>query len=105
MHVRMAHWDCHPDYWGDDRKLFCAGAVPIMRRHEGFVEAMLLATEGSTRRVALTIWVDKETYQQFASSPDLEKITAMFEHMYCDGIRPSPTDFDVRAHSRSISPS
>ena len=103
MHVRMAHWNCRPEFWGEDRKLFSEGAVPIMQRHEGFRQAMLLAPEGSDQRIAFTVWSDKQAYLQFADSQDLQRITAMFAHMYCDGKRPSPMDFDVRAHSDASS--
>ena len=100
MIVRLAHWKCRPSCWGEDQTLFREGAVPIMERHEGFLEAMLLAKEGSTARIALTVWSGEEAYRKFAEGPDLKRITAMFAHMYCDGALPEPAEYEVRAHGK-----
>lgn len=97
MYVRMAHWNCRKECWGEDAALFESGAVPIMQGHAGFVRAMLLATPDDVQRIAFTVWQSKDAYQAFISSPDLEKITAMFAHMYVDGDRPQPEEFTVRA--------
>lgn len=102
MYVRMSYWDCAPEFWGEDRKLFETGAVPIMQGHRGFVRAMLLATVGETRRIAFTMWENPEDYARFVASPDLEKITQMFAHMYVDGARPEPVEYEVRAQGGAI---
>lgn len=102
MYARMSYWSCKPESWGDDAKLFEAAAVPIMRRHKGFVRAMLLGEEGGTGRIAFTVWTDSEAYNAFVRSPDLEKITVLFEHMYVDGKRPAPVkEYEVRAHGEA----
>ena len=102
MYVRMAHWSCDREYWEADTDLFENGAVPIMRRHRGFLQAMLLGEENGTGRIALTVWESAETYQEFAASPDLERITAMFAHMYVDGRRPGPIcEYAVRAQGKN----
>ncbi|MGI9501081.1 MAG: antibiotic biosynthesis monooxygenase [Geminicoccaceae bacterium] len=97
MFARMAYWNCKQDCWGEDMKLFEQGAVPIMRGHEGFVRAMLLGTPGETRRIAFTVWRDRDAYAAFVASSDLEKITRMFAHMYVEGDRPEPVEYEVRA--------
>lgn len=98
MYVRMAHWSCSPENWGQDAELFETGAVPIMRTHDGFVRAMLLGKANAEQRIALTIWKSPDAYQDFVESPDLEKITVMFSHMYVEGKRPGPVhEYEVRA--------
>ncbi len=98
VHVRMAHWSCSPEYWGQDVDLFENGAVPIMRGHAGFVRAMLLGETNAERRIALTVWTSPGAYQSFVDSPDLEKITTMFSHMYVEGKHPGPVHvYEVRA--------
>ena len=98
MYVRMSYWSCKPENWGEDRELFENGAVPIMRGHQGFVRAMLLGEKNAEQRIAFTMWESPEVYQKFVESPDLEKITKMFAHMYVDGKRPGPVcEYDVRA--------
>lgn len=97
MIVRMAHWNCRQDCWGEDCELFDVGAVPIMQRHDGFIRAMLLGPPGETARIAFTVWSDPAAYRQFTESPDLAKITGMFAHMYVDGAPPRAQEFVVRA--------
>ena len=102
MFVRMSYWSCKPENWGEDRELFAKGAVPIMQGHEGFVQAMLLAEMGNEQRIAFTVWDSPAAYQKFVESPDLERITKMFAHMYVGGQRPGPVkEYDVRAHGAS----
>lgn len=97
MLVRQARWNCRPECWGEDQALFEAGAVPIMRRHAGFVRAMLLGRPDSGERIAFTVWQDRTAYDRFCQSPDLARITDMFAHMYVEGERPVPDEFVVRA--------
>ena len=98
MYVRMAYWFCSPENWGQDADLFENGAVPIMQAHRGFVQAMLLGEADAEQRIAVTIWQSPQAYQSFVDSPDLEKITEMFSHMYVDGKRPGPIrEYEVRA--------
>ncbi|WP_282604348.1 hypothetical protein [Pelagibius sp. Alg239-R121] len=99
MFVRMAYWNCKKDSWGEDSELFESDAVPIMQGHSGFVRAMLLATPGEVQRIAFTVWRDKAAYLTFVASPDLERITQMFAHMYVEGDRPEPVEYEVRAQS------
>ena len=102
MYVRIAHWSCDPDHWNADADLFENGAVPIMRRHRGFVQAMLLGEENGARRIAFTVWESAEAYHEFVAGPDLERITAMFAHMYVDGKHPGPVcEYVVRAQGTS----
>lgn len=101
MYVRMAYWNCRKECWGEDIKLFETGAVPIMQGHDGFVRAMLLATPDATQRIAFTVWRDPAAYEAFVASPDLEKITVMFEHMYVEGDRPEPVEYNVRAQGEA----
>ena len=99
MYARVSHWSCDPEHWGADVDLFENGAVPIMRGHRGFVRAMLLGEENAEGRIAFTVWEDPRAYREFVESPDLERITAMFAHMYVDGKRPGPVcEYVVRAH-------
>lgn len=59
---------------------------------------MLLGEDNGARRIALTVWESAEAYREFVASPDLERITAMFAHMYVDGKRPGPVrEYVVRA--------
>ena len=97
MIARLAYWDCKEEFWGRDVELFESGAVPIMRSHSGFQEAKLLGEVGETRRIALTFWTDKESYDRFVESADLPRITEMFAEMYCEGTLPAPIEFEVRA--------
>ena len=97
MYVRMAYWNCREEFWGEDSELFESGAVPIMQAHAGFVRAMLLATPNETQRIAFTVWQNPEAYQKFVASPDLDKITEMFAHMYVKGTLPDPVEYNVRA--------
>lgn len=97
MLVRMAHWKCRPECWGEDQALFASGAVPIMQGHEGFVRAMLLGRPDGVERIAFTVWQDGAAYERFCKSPDLARITAMFAHMYVAGEPPQPDEFVVRA--------
>ncbi|MDE2791730.1 MAG: antibiotic biosynthesis monooxygenase [Paracoccaceae bacterium] len=98
MYVRIAHWSCDPDHWNADADLFENGAVPILRKYHGFVRAMLLGEDSGARRIALTVWESADAYRAFVASPDLERITAMFAHMYVDGKRPGPVhEYVVRA--------
>lgn len=98
MFVRMSYWSCKPENWGEDAVLFETGAVPIMQDHPGFVRAMLLGDAGAEQRIAFTVWQNPEAYAAFVDSPDLEKITSMFAHMYVDGKRPGPVkEYEVRA--------
>ena len=100
MYVRMSYWSCKPENRGEDAELFKNGAVPIMQAHQGFVQAMLLGGQDSEQRIAFTLWENPESYQKFVASPDLEKITLMFAHMYVDGKRPGPVcEYVVRACS------
>lgn len=96
MIVRMAHWNCREEFRGEDVKLFNEGAVPIMRGKAGFVQAFLLAEEGTGKRIALTVWTDREKYEAFACSPELDEITNMFAHMYYNDRRPEAAEFAVR---------
>lgn len=102
MYVRMSYWNCAPAFWGEDKTLFETGAVPIMQKHPGFVRAMLLATVGETQRIAFTMWENPEDYGRFVESPDLEKITQMFAHMYVEGARPEPVEYEVRAQGPAV---
>lgn len=97
MFVRMSYWNCRKESWGEDSKLFESGAVPIMRNHDGFVRAMLLATPGQSQRIAFTVWTDRAAYQNFVESPDLDEITRMFAHMYVEGALPESVEYEVRA--------
>ena len=102
MLVRMAYWNCRQECWGEDSSLFRSGAVPIMQGHEGFIQAMLLATPDAEQRIAFTVWNSPESYQNFVQSPDLEKITKMFAHMYIEGNLPDPVEYNIRAHGAAI---
>ncbi len=103
MYVRMSYWSCKQDNWGEDADLFRSGAVPIMRAHGGFVQAMLLGEDDAGERIALTVWEDPDAYRQFVESPDLERITSMFAHMYVDGKRPGPArEYVVRAEGAAM---
>ena len=102
MFVRMSYWNCKKECWGEDSGLFASGAVPIMQGHGGFVRAMLLATSDSIQRIAFTVWTDPQSYQDFVLSPDLEKITQMFAHMYVVGDLPAPVEYEVRAHGAAL---
>ena len=97
MYVRMSYWKCRPECWGEDAELFESGAVPIMQTHAGFVRAMLLGTPRDPQRIAFTVWADREGYDAFVGSPDLQHIIEMFEHMYLPGGNPDPVEYDVRA--------
>ena len=98
MYVRMAYWSCKPECWGEDAELFHDGAVPIMQAHQGFVRAMLLGEQKAEQRIAFTVWESPQAYEAFVASPDLEKITVMFSHMYVEGKRPGPIrEYEVRA--------
>ena len=98
MYARLSYWSCDPVYRNADAELFENTAVPIMRGHRGFVRAMLLSEEAGEGRIAFTVWEDRKAYREFVESPDLEKITAMFAHMYVDGKRPGPIcEYVVRA--------
>ncbi len=98
---RMSSWNCRSECWGEDRETFHAMAVPIMQAHDGFVEAMLLAEPEKDQRIAFTVWRDQTAYDAFCAHPDLEKITRIFAHMYVEGIRPRPMDYEVRASGRA----
>ncbi len=98
MFVRMAYWNCRPECWGEDRELFESFAVPTMTGHDGFVRAMLLATPNEAQRIAFTLWTDRAAYDRFVASPDLQKITDKFAHMYIEGAVPDPVEYEVRAH-------
>ena len=102
MFVRMAYWNCRQECWGEDIELFESGAVPIMQGHDGFVRAMLLATPDADQRIAFTVWRDRAAYEAFVASPDLEKITQMFEHMYVDDDRPEPVEYAIRAQGEAL---
>jgi len=93
----MAFWNCKKECWGEDARIFESEAVPIMRRHDGFVRAMLLGVPGATRRIAFTVWRDRDAYDAFLAGRDLERITRMFEHMYVAGGRPDPVEYEVYA--------
>jgi len=98
MFVRMAYWTCKLEFWGADADLFHSEAVPTMQKHKGFVEARLLGEPGNGQRIAFTAWDSPEAYSRFVASPDLEKITVMFAHMYVDGVRPGPVrEYEIRA--------
>ena len=97
MYVRMAYWKCRAECWGEDKRLFETAAVPIMREHAGFVQAMLLGTPADPQRIAFTVWTDRARYEEFAASPDLGRITDIFSHMYLPGGRPDPIEYEVRA--------
>ncbi|MCY4460566.1 MAG: hypothetical protein OXC26_09275 [Albidovulum sp.] len=97
MIARLAYWDCDEEYWGRDIQLFESGAVPILKSQEGFIEAKLLGAVGETGRIALTFWSCAEAYNRFADSSDLQRITAMFADMYCEGKFPESRDYEVRA--------
>lgn len=103
MLVRMAHWKCRPDCWGEDHALFEGGAVPIMQGHAGFVRAMLLGRPDAVERIAFTVWQDRAAYERFCASPDLARITEMFAHMYVEGEHPKPDEFIVRAQGAAKS--
>lgn len=103
MFVRMAHWKCKPDCWGEDQALFESGAVPIMQGHAGFVRAMLLGRPDGVERIAFTVWQDRAAYDRFCASPDLARITEMFAHMYVEGEHPKPDEFTVRAQGAAKS--
>ena len=98
VYVRMSHWSCKRENWGEDAELFKNGAVPMMQSHPGFVQAMLLGEDNAEQRIALTIWEDPESYRRFIQNPDLETITSMFAHMYVGGKLPGPVrEYVVRA--------
>ena len=101
MIVRMSYWQCLEKFWGQDQRLFVNGAVPIMKKHRGFIRAMLLGKPGSGQRIAFTVWKDEETYKSFANHPDLKKIVDMFSHMYVRGEEPKPSQYEVRAKSET----
>ncbi len=101
MYVRMAHWKCKAEYWGEDSKLFEAGAVPMMREHAGFVRAMLLGAPSGPQRIAFTVWADRASYDDFVASPDLGRIIDMFSHMYLSDGSPDPVEYEVRAQGAS----
>lgn len=103
MYVRMAYWSCKPENWGEDARLFENGAVPIMQRHKGFVRGMLLGEPEAAQRIAFTVWTDPDAYKAFVDSPDLEKITVMFAHMYVEDQRPGPIrEYTVRAQGAAV---
>ena len=103
MIARLAYWNCKEEFWGRDIELFESGALPIMRSHEGFLEAKLLGQVGETSRIALTFWSDGEAYSRFVESDDLRRITEMFAEMYCEGGTPAAREFEVRAQGVSES--
>ena len=98
MFVRMSHWNCRAECWGEDRSLFESGAVPIMQRQPGFVRAMLLGRPGTVHRIAFTVWKSESAYRDFVASADLQVITDMFAHMYIEGAVPEPVEYEIRAH-------
>ncbi len=95
MLVRMSHWECRPEYWGEEVRLFRSGSIAVMRKHEGFVRAMLLAVPGTTHRIAFTAWETEEHYRAFVASPDLKTIRETFAHMDVEGTAPSPIEYVV----------
>ena len=97
MFIRMAHWNCKRECWDEARTLFETGAVPIMCGHAGFIGARLLGEPGDTARIAFTMWQDEARYRRFVNSPDLQKITEMFAHMYVNGEPPRARDYVVLA--------
>ena len=101
MYVRMAYWKCRAEHWGEDSRLLEKDAFPIMRGHSGFVRSMLLGTPGGPQRVTFTIWANRVSYDRFMDSPDLDRITDMFSHMYLPGGHPDPVEYEVRARSPS----
>ena len=101
MLVRMAHWKCRKECWGTDRELFDQRAVPILQTCDGFKNAMLLGEQGGSGRIAFSTWVDAESHERFAGSPELAEITRMFEKMYVDGDPPEVKTYEIRGRSRS----
>lgn len=102
MYVRMASWECKAEHWGEDSRLFDAVAVPIMRGHDGFVQAMLLGAPSGPQRVAFTVWTDRACHDRFAASPDLARIIDAFSHMYAPGGAPDPVGYEVRAEGAAV---
>lgn len=95
MLVRMARWECRPEFREDAAALFENGALPILSRQPGARGAMLLADPGGTGRIAFTVWDDEASYRRFVESDAMREITGMFARMYVDGALPVGSEFDV----------
>ena len=101
MYIRMSHWKCKPECREDAARLFESDAVPMMRAHHGFVQALLLARPGQSERIAFTVWADHTAYEDFAHSDDLARIIRMFKHMYLPDGHPDPVVYEVHAQGAS----
>lgn len=97
MVVRMAHWKCRPEFWGQEGPLFVSGSIAVMKRHKGFRHAMLLGVFNDSHRIALTVWDSEADYRAFIESPDLARIGETFSHMYGAGTSPKPHEYEVLA--------
>ena len=88
MFVRTSHWTCKAELAGAALELFRTKAAPILRRQPGLLWAQLQGEPGSNRRIAVTVWESEAAHQECIRSGGMAEITALFAHMYAEGIPP-----------------
>ncbi len=88
MFVRTSHWTCKAEFTGAALELFRGKTAAILRRQPGLLWAQLQGEPGSNRRIAVTVWESEAAHQECIRSGGMAEITALFAHMYVEGIPP-----------------